>query len=334
MATWSKEKLLLVILYTIVFSEVFSVVPEDAIVEEDVSSSSNHPKLLNGITSLEGELDHLEGRSIWSPDPHRPHLEVSEIHRLNREAARWIQNGVFEEGGITSLGSDEFSLMGDLLATQHPQPLNVNDILESSFLSTLKSDVKHAVDLAAAKGDDTTIQVQVAKDAIDHAVKEQKIEQTLPENDVLKMAEDMKSKLAKSIAVKVRLQKKIAKLANTDKFCALNWFRALAYSHGDLCGVHRKALAEKGKLMVYTTDKSKIQASIKDHPDDYKNDPDTLAIASQGDHETTGESSTKKRKKFDDEKREKPLNSFESVDQLAKDVAGRLGLSNPHARQR
>ena len=102
--------------------------------------------------------------------------------------------------------------------------------------------------LSQNKGQGARQQIRAASKAIDEAVHAQRHEQCY--KSMKRMARDLKRHLAKAIRLKAALRKRVARLANTAKFCALQWFRALTLDNADICGERRKAAAEKGQLLT------------------------------------------------------------------------------------
>lgn len=67
----------------------------------------------------------------------------------------------------------------------------------------------------------------------------------------MRLSQRIKASFLRKITKGIQKHDKISKEANTSRFCALPWFRKLAYTNGYLCGDMKKKYAAEGRIVEF-----------------------------------------------------------------------------------
>jgi len=234
-----------------------------AVLKKVKEEAEEEEELFQSTASIRSALNVMETHHNWGAPGKgtpEPALEPEEVSRLNHELAELMR----QERLTTGLVRVDLQLMGDLLAPPNDaqqagevafettrEPLDAEALIAQIIFRKIKKTAKDAVLMSKNRGQGAAEQIHAAFKSIDVQVAAQKHQADY--HAMKKMASALKGHLSKAIQLKVALQSRVSKLANTDKFCALHWFRALQSqptNSADLCGDRRKAAAAKGQLLT------------------------------------------------------------------------------------
>jgi hypothetical protein len=240
------------------------------------------------VSSILHSLDTIEEKQRSGDTEVASRADIAErndaLEELNEEAMQWLERRTsIDEDQLASLSDgmalDERNARAAVkrearkIAAKEARIAQINHVPKKkhtghSFSSTnmiamarelgARREARRAMLLARLQGEGYHGQLVAVKKAVRASLKGYASYGHSPEPIIKQVVSEMEV----SMRASENRRRKIAREAYTKRFCALPWFRKLAYSNGDLCGDLRKKYAKKGRIVRFKNRRSATQGTL------------------------------------------------------------------------